>query len=334
MRNILKNIKDVVIDGFTNIFEYYKEHWIRFTLIGVTIIIFIILFINSTRQFVVFNDIIHIHNIYNDNCLIDQQLYIYGLSINIWLSFLTIISFIIGGLFALYQYDKSKKQRQQEKGSEISYKFSDKIAIKLSIINTILKDEKLIKKHILSLNPFSLNSFDYDELNNKLSNIKQIEKAYDDLINSKEIQEKYTLLYNTLLSEDDKQKFSPNFPLLIDTTLNELESICMDISSTVAGSQFIYPSLHQIFLDTIHILYLHIASANTTSKVFTDKYFTNVIFVYNQWNKIRAKDISKKEKVERNIDIINIQKEKKILKINKQIEKKINKAKKVIPKRV
>lgn len=319
MKNFLLDCKDKIFD----IFEYYREHWIRYVIILLTFIISCFLLVIFTRDYTIIKQTIYLQNIYENNIVVNQQLYLFGISINIWLAFITAISIIIGAFFALFQYDKNKKQKQQEKGSEISYRFSDKIALKLSIICGILRNESFINENILSLDPFALKEFDCDEVKTKFKKTNKKIKEYEKLIDSKAIQEKYYIYLNNALSNNDKENFPKTFHLLIDTTLNELESICMDISSTIAGSQFIYPSLHQLFLDTIHILYLHISSINKTNKILIDKYYTNIIFVYNDWNKIRKKDINKKKK----IDI-------KIKQINKQKARKINKAKKNKPKRV
>ena len=63
-------------------------------------------------------------------------------------------------------------------------------------------------------------------------------------------------------------------------TLNKLEYICMNISSRAADSNYIYQSLHQIFLRTIRNLYMEISIINTNA---CDKFYTNIIHVYNMW---------------------------------------------------
>ena len=57
----------------------------------------------------------------------------------------------------------------------------------------------------------------------------------------------------------------------------------MNISSKAADSDFIYQSVHQIFLRTVRLLYLEISILNVDS---TDKFYTNIIDVYNKWMKI------------------------------------------------
>ena len=78
--------------------------------------------------------------------------------------------------------------------------------------------------------------------------------------------------------------------LFVSDLLNELEYVCMYISSQSAGSTFLYQSIHQIFLKTVKILAVVIAYHN---KNYTDKYYTNVIYVYTYWQHIRESSIKK-----------------------------------------
>lgn len=85
---------------------------------------------------------------------------------------------------------------------------------------------------------------------------------------------------------------------LFNDVLNKLEYISMYISSQSAGSNYVYQSLHQIFLKTVKLLYPIIALQNEN---YSDKYFTNIICVYNHWCELNEKDTeiekTKKKKV-------------------------------------
>ncbi|WP_394883733.1 DUF4760 domain-containing protein [Clostridium tertium] len=73
--------------------------------------------------------------------------------------------------------------------------------------------------------------------------------------------------------------------LYVDTlneTLNTLEYFCMYFNSQVADEETVYQSLHQSFLSMVKILYFRIASRNENGK---DKYYTNIIQLYNKWSK-------------------------------------------------
>lgn len=78
----------------------------------------------------------------------------------------------------------------------------------------------------------------------------------------------YNLYYNRLYLET------------LQDTLNTLEYFCMYFNSGVADEETVYQSLHQSFLAMVKILYFSIASKNESGK---DKYFTNIIELYNNW---------------------------------------------------
>lgn len=84
-----------------------------------------------------------------------------------------------------------------------------------------------------------------------------------------------------------------NFASLIDNVLNKLEYVCMYISSQSAGERFVYQSLHQVFLRTVKSLAVDVALRN---KSYADKYYTNVIHVYQEWSKIRMRSYLKEKK--------------------------------------
>ncbi|MGN1012314.1 MAG: hypothetical protein ACI4ON_00565 [Clostridia bacterium] len=106
--------------------------------------------------------------------------------------------------------------------------------------------------------------------------------------------------------EDNKyilcnMQFPHKFSALVCDTLNELEYLCMYISSRAANSEFIYQSLHQTFLNFIRLLAIEISSNNTNS---VDKVYTNIIHVYNDWlnryskaKKTEAKNIKKSNRI-------------------------------------
>lgn len=66
-----------------------------------------------------------------------------------------------------------------------------------------------------------------------------------------------------------------------DDLLNKLEWFCMHFKTGVADEETVYQSLHQSFLSTVKCLYYDIAHLNVT---VSNKYYTNIISVYNSWN--------------------------------------------------
>lgn len=343
IKNTIKRLLKWGISIFLTIFENISEHKIRY-LILISLLIFsctplvILLFNNRNEQF------FHVDNIYENSILIQQNVYIKGITIGNISIMISSITLVIAAIWAVFQYDKNIKARQQSKGSMICFRFSDKIVKKLSIICSVLEKQKIIKEEVLTINPADIHDFDLGEFSEINDNCEEILMKYKKLLESKKIEKDYYEACQKVYSDDDFTKRPQSLELMIVSTLNELEAICMDISSSMAGSQFIYPSLHQIFLGSIHILYLHICNTNK-SNVMIDKCYTNIIYVYNEWTEIRNKDCNKRQKVIDNIEKINKNGNKKLDKIknkmnkeidavNSKINKKIKKAKKTKIKRV
>lgn len=65
--------------------------------------------------------------------------------------------------------------------------------------------------------------------------------------------------------------------------LNKLEAYCMYFSNGLADEEIVYQSLHQMFLITIKQLYFLIARNNKDNGA--DKYYVNIIEMYNKWSK-------------------------------------------------
>ncbi len=94
------------------------------------------------------------------------------------------------------------------------------------------------------------------------------------------------------------------FNLLISNVLNELEYLCMNLSSQAAGSKYVYQSLHQVFLRTIRCLSVEIAISN--NNYYSDKFYTNTIYVYNEWTNLYILNLQKENKLKSEVnDILN-----------------------------
>ena len=77
----------------------------------------------------------------------------------------------------------------------------------------------------------------------------------------------------------------------VSTLLNKLESFALNLNSNLADEEILYPSLHQTYLKVIKYLYPHICYLN--SKNTADKYFTNVIELYNKWRDRYIEELNK-----------------------------------------
>lgn len=67
---------------------------------------------------------------------------------------------------------------------------------------------------------------------------------------------------------------------MMDKVLNKLEYLCMYFNNNLAESDYVYPSLHQTFLEYVKNLYFFIAIRNDDP---ARKYYTEIIKLYNKW---------------------------------------------------
>lgn len=283
---------------------------------------------------------IKLFNIVEPEIIESQTIYIWGISISNWLEWTTIITIPFTACWAVYQYNKNLSSKKQEKAVEIGKEFSKNIIDKCGIINSVYKISSLKNfLEFDEKNYDDFKFFTVDELRKIYNNddfptqyIAAREKAVQELddIYHLVLLQGITSFENLSQSETDtsienkekeeskdkeninaiKQKLktnpfilqNKNFPYhffdLESEALNQLEYICMDISSKATDSKFIYQSLHQMFLRTVRTLAIEISVHNYN---FSDKYYTNIIHVYNDWTSRYIKDLKierrKKEKI-------------------------------------
>ena len=187
--------------------------------------------------------------------------------INIIIGIFTFIS--VAGFYFDYRHRKNKERAQ--KSVELAEQFANKTLVKISYINN--QFEKLdLDKIVNKVNFINFTDFDFEEL-------KQL-YTEEDINNFKEI------------LHDFKDSFKFNF--FVTQTLNELEYICMYITTKVADEKYIYNSLHQPFLKTISYLYFNISLINIDNK---DKYYTHTISLFNVWKEKYIKALNKEKKI-------------------------------------
>lgn len=153
---------------------------------------------------------------------------------------------------------------------------------KESYIESILK-EKYSKEEITNLKEKKMLFEEFEKycLNNNIK--EKIDKAYIREYSDEDARQLFIL---------DNKYLPFIFSRLVSEVLNELEYICMYISSQSAGSYFVYQSIHQIFLRTVKAAALNIAYTN---KNYSDKYYTNIIHVYKEWYNKREFDLRKEK---------------------------------------
>lgn len=273
----------------SKILEYILRHKRRFLYI-IFILIIVMLTILILKHF---NKI----EIKNTQSIEQQEIYIASISLGNWCTVLTIFAAVVGGFWAMYQYDLNKELKQQERASSIAQDFADNIIEKLTLISNTLLPNQEIKKIISVLDKNPISQFTLQEALKIYD--KQTLSRFEKIIHSKRTQKRYNKLLYLNYNKEEQKKFDSKFPLLVGNTLNQLEAHCISISSQVAGSQYIYESLHQMFLFTVEILYLQISSSNKNN---VNKYYTNIISVYNMWNKLKNNELNKLKQTQKKVD--------------------------------
>lgn len=283
----------------------FKEHWIRYLFITIVLLVIIFSLIFGTTKVIINNE---------------QIIYIWGITLENMVSLLTIFSVLSGGLWAMYQYDKNRRIKQQEKASAIAQKFSEDLILKITIIDKVIMEFDEIKTILKKINNFNCCNFNVYEMKNILSE-KEIKK-FKNYIKSKNTNTKYVALLRDLYPKSIIEILPKKFSLLVIQTLNSLEAICMDISTNSAGSQFIYNSLHTCFFNTIQELYITISSYNKSN---IDVLYTNIIDVYKKWNSIKKQDVRILEKTSKKIIKLQLKQNKLVSITKKNIQNLLNK---------
>lgn len=290
--------------------DYFREHLVRVIFISLLCLIFGFILTIFPKAL-------------NDG---EQEIFILGISLSNWSVWIGIIGILFTAIWALYEYDRARISNQQEKASEIAKYFSDDLLTKCGLVIAVFQNSSLnnLLKQIDTLNsPFKhfttdelreitdsddfpslykneKKKIDFDEiyfriLKQRISVLPQENNSNKKKNNSK--QTKFTTYEARKLFILDNDSLPFHFSFLVDDVLNNLEYACMNISSNAAGSPFIYQSLHQIFFDTINILAFEISIRNNGK--YSDKFYTNVIYVYNEWQKLYKKS-RKNESLKKN----------------------------------
>lgn len=254
-----------------------------------------------------------------------QEIKLFGISLDNWEIWITVIGAVIASVWAMYQYTKTEALRQQEKASEIAKSFATTLTNKCNIICTVIEKSSLNEvldfknKDCFCFSTFNTNEIRrvYDD-DNFISKYKEAKKKADlntvyynvlesliSLESLSDIRKSHTT-YETQQARKlfilDNSSLPFLFDVLVCDVLNELEYLCMFLSSQVAGSKYVYQSLHQVFLRTVRVLAVEISISN--NKSYSDKYFTNLISVYNEWKILYSKGLKKENKLKEQIENI------------------------------
>jgi len=295
---------------FMNALNYFKEHSLRFILLILCFSITIILITNFEIE--------------NPIEISEQQVLAFGITLQNWGYWLAIVGIPFTAFWAMFQYDKGISIRKHEKAVEIAKEFSSNIVAKCSIVNSVYLSSTLNQL-------FQFDKKKYQSFKN--FNVHELREIYDDdfptqvreLLDSEKMRLELNELYHNYLEQCSPLTFNGNstskkttsnirdifafhdfslpyhFEELVSDLLNDLEYICMSISSNAADSKYIYQSLHLMFLRTIRILAIQISLDNIN---YSDKLFTNIIHVYNEWTSRYINDYTREKKRKEKIEHI------------------------------
>ena len=254
-----------------------------------------------------------------------QEILLFGISLENLSTWLAVIGLVATAFWSLLQYEKSRTAKQQEKASEIAKSFSDELYMKCSIICEVIQNSSLYDFLQLGNMPYdSLKTFNTNEIrqiynddnfiDKYISEVKNanLDQIYYKILDSrisfntfrglKAINKQYSVREARKLFILDNSGLPFKFKELVSNVLNELEYLCMSLSSQAAGSKYVYLSLHQIFLRTIRVLSMEIAISN--NNLYSDKYFTSIINVYNEWTYLYTENLKKEKKLKNKISNI------------------------------
>lgn len=222
---------------------------------------------------------------------------------------------IVSVLIAYLAYRDGKQRKKVEMAVSLVHYYQDKIISKISFINVVLEKtsvEDLMKR---SFPRNRIKDFDQEELIS-LSEKADIINLVDDAITKIPIQHilfarivfedglKQVSKLDCFLSTDNPEESKKAFEMLvlddfvseISELLNILEWFSMNFVQGIADEKSVYQSLHQSFISIVHSLYYFISKNNTQS---CDKYYTNLIKLYNTWSKQKYESAQKEEKIKK-----------------------------------
>lgn len=221
--------------------------------------------------------------------------------------------FAVVSVFVAYKQYKSqlkekKRDNEYEKkkcACDMAHYFADEIIPLISAIERAIKlsDENSYKKMLSVFPSDTIKDFDEVEMKGFLI-ASQIEQPFIERtlfkVNSKVLfQVKLKVsgnivdrsaiydFYSAVLADYDPEcnvkadLLRSDYITSQEKLLNKLEWFSMTFHNGIADEETVYQSLHQAFLSGVNLMYYRIAKANTYNP---DKYYTNIIWLYNCWN--------------------------------------------------
>lgn len=209
--------------------------------------------------------------------------------------------------FIKYSKDKERDNDYDRKkyACDMAKFFAEEV-VPLTIIveGTIRLNEDAYRKLLIAFPSNKLKRFDKWEMDELLAQAELDQKSVADTFNNIDVNVVYRIMLGTGISIAEKaatlrfytdietdvrreQQLLNDYVAAQTALLNKLEWFSMMFQYKIADEETVYQSLHQIFLSSVNLMYYHIASVNV---YVPDKYYTNIIWLYNRWHNRLEKD--------------------------------------------
>lgn len=217
--------------------------------------------------------------------------------------------FVIGGLVvSVLQYTASnvdnmilRDKEKKIKAAEMANQFQAEIIPLSNVLATAYKKSGLDKTLLNVVEHTKLEMFDKAEVDQIIKNTNtDAANAYMGLcvgylidsrkINRENVDEKGKV---SVCPEDRKEAENAIIDC-VNGLSNKLEYFCICFNSGIADEDTVYQSLHNMFFQCVHMLYIFIFANNVSE---SDRLFSNVSSLYQRWH-ARYETLVEKEKEE------------------------------------
>lgn len=236
----------------------------------------------------------------------------------------TSIFVISGVVIAVWQYYLSSKSSktdleivQVQRAIDLSEYYKDNILRYYPAIYYIFSHTG-ITDILDTIKPEQMKEFDSQELNhiftpaqiNRLKELQKTDEFVKSVIEANDIYNLHLKIHGSKREIEREgsieitiaiDKFSVAIAFtsnLINDVLNNMEFFALHFKHHTADESVIYQSLHQSYFEIILYMYYYIAKNNTDP---TNKFYTNVIWLFNKWRETKNKQNSERCEKSRSI---------------------------------
>ena len=216
--------------------------------------------------------------------------------------------FVVGGLvISVLQYISSnveatiiKEKEKKVRAAEMANQFQKEIIPLANILAGAYAKSGLNEKLLSKIATKKLEMFNREEILAFVS-VKDIRRAMDDLYagylidhcTEKNIGDKDGE-QGLVFSSSECKVAEEEINVCINNLANGLEYFCICFNSGIADDDTVYQSLHQVFFQCVHMLYVFIFFNNISEY---DRLYSNIMMLYLRWHE-RYENLMEKEEKE------------------------------------